>query len=80
MTIRKSMLRITRKVIFLGFSQVFIPSNATAKSELLLGVTNFVVFLEAHHIVLTLHALIFKGLEVGQEFWPLLLLLIQKAF
>lgn len=74
------MLRITRKVIFLRFSQVFIPNSTTAKSELLLGVTIFVVFLEAHHIVLTSHTLMLKGLEVGQEFQPLLLLLIQKAF
>lgn len=40
-TVRKSMLRITRKIIFLGFYEVFIPSNSAAKSELLLGVTNF---------------------------------------
>lgn len=52
---------------------MFIPSNPAAKNELLLGVANFVVFLEAHDIVLTCHALMGKGLEVGQQFQPLLL-------
>lgn len=45
-----------------------------------MGVTNFVVFLEAYHIVMTFSALMLKLLEVGQQFQSLLLLLIQEVF
>lgn len=49
-----------------------------ARSELLVGLTNFVV-LEAHHIVLTSRSLMLKGLKLGSTF-SLSLLLIRKVF